>query len=153
MFSIFKRKQVKFFSDEEEASIVEAIQLAEKRTSGEIRVHIESKCRFVDPLDRAEEIFSGLKMEETQLRNAVLVYVAMQDRQLAIYADKGIFEKAGAEFWHKEAGMMLQQFNKNNYAKGIIQVIHEIGEALSSFFPYDEKIDKNELPDQIAFGR
>ncbi len=67
---------------------------AEKETSGEVRLYIENKCRFVDPLDRAAEIFLQLKMNETANRNAVLVYVAKQHRQLAVFADEGIYNKS-----------------------------------------------------------
>jgi len=54
---------------------------------------VESRCRYVDPLDRAAEVFANLKMEQTDARNAVLVYVALKDRQLALLGDKGIHEK------------------------------------------------------------
>ncbi len=153
ILSIFKRKQPQFFSEEENIKIVQAIQSAERRTSGEIRLHVESNCRFVDALDRAAEIFYALKMEATELRNAVLVYVAIKDKQLAIFADENIYIKAGTEFWKNEVQTMLSQFNKENHAVGLVQVIHEIGEILSRHFPYDEKIDKNELPDEILFGK
>jgi len=80
--------------------IVAAIGQAERQTSGEIRVFVESRCRFVNPLDRAAEVFTGLKMDQTAQRNAVLVYVALKDRQLALYGDKGIHEKVGDAFWN-----------------------------------------------------
>ena len=95
--SLFKKKE--FFSQEENEKIVQSIRDAEKCTSGEVRVFVESKCKFLDPLDRALEIFADLKMENTEDRNAVLVYVALKDRQLAVYADKGIHEKVGDQFW------------------------------------------------------
>ncbi|WP_431211414.1 TPM domain-containing protein [Puia sp. P3] len=66
---------------DEQQQIVAAIQSAERLTSGEIRVFIERHCRYVDPLDRATEVFAGLKMEQTSARNGVLVYVALRDRQ------------------------------------------------------------------------
>ena len=153
MFSLFKKKKTVFFSKEENQSIVHAIQEAEKHTSGEIRVFVESKCKFVDPLDRAFEIFSELKMQDTQDRNAVLVYVALKDRQLAVYADKGIHEKVGEQFWQDVVQTILSHFNKENYAEGISRCIKEIGEGLKVNFPYDKDTDKNELPDEIIFGR
>ena len=67
-----------------------------------IRVYIESRCRFVDPLDRAAEVFAFLKMEKTSGHNAVLVYLAVKDRQLAIFGDQGIHEKVGEVFWQKQ---------------------------------------------------
>jgi len=153
MFSFFKPKQQKFFSPEEEAKIINAIREAEQQTSGEIRLYIESKNRFVDPLDRAAEIFAELNMYQTANRNGVLVYVAMAHHELAVYADEGIFKKAGQEFWNTAARTMISEFKKNNFAEGLIEVIDKTGQLLKTHFPYDATTDKNELPDDIVFGR
>src|SRR5436190_24084753 len=115
MLSLFKRKQKKFFSEEEETKIINAIREAEQQTSGEVRLYIESKCRFVDPLDRAVEIFVQLQMHQTANRNAVLVYVALEHHQLAVYADEGIYKKAGQEFWNNAVRTMISEFKKENY--------------------------------------
>ena len=88
-------KQKNFFTEEEQKLIAEAIRNAERRTSGEIRVFVESRCSYVNPLDRAVEIFISLKMDQTAERNAVLLYVATKDRQLAIFGDEGIHKKVG----------------------------------------------------------
>ncbi len=151
MFSLLKRKP--FFNLAEQRQIIDAIRIAEQRTSGEIRLYIESRCRFMDPVDRAAEVFFNLRMNETDERNAVLIYMAFKDHQLAIFGDEGIYRKTGAEFWRTEVQHMLAQFNKDNYVQGFITVITEIGEALYLHFPYNEKTDKNELPDDIVFGK
>jgi uncharacterized membrane protein len=148
----FFRKKV-FFTPAENQLIVRAIQAAEMQTSGEIRVYVESHCRFVDAVDRAAEVFHGLKMEETAARNAVLVYIAMKDRQLALYGDKGIHEKVGDAFWNEKVKIILSHFDRKSYAEGIGRIVAEIGDALKMHFPYDGKTDKNELPDEIVFGR
>ncbi len=153
MFGLFRKKITDFFTAEEKAIIVAAIKDAERMTSGEVRVFIEGKCRFVNALDRAEEIFNGLKMAKTDDRNAVLVYVALQDRQLAVFGDVGIHERVGTEFWNTEVQKMIADFNKANYAAGIAQVVNDIGEALHKHFPYAHDTDKNELPDEIVFGQ
>ena len=140
------------FSEPENKGIVDAIREAEQRTSGEVRVFIESTCKYVDPLDRAAEVFYSLKMDNTSEHNAVLVYVALKDHQLALFADKGIHEKTGRHFWKKEVELMLAHFNKNDYALGIQTVVRQIGEALHQHFPYNGETDKNELPDDIVFG-
>ncbi|HVZ97106.1 MAG TPA: TPM domain-containing protein [Chitinophagaceae bacterium] len=147
------RKTRKFFSEEENEQIVQSIRDAEKSTSGEIRVFVESKCRFVDALDRAAEIFMKLDMQKTQHRNAVLVYVALKDRQLALFGDEGIHQKLGNKYWHDAVKKMIAHFNKENYAAGISQCVKEVGEALHFHFPYDKSTDKNELPDEIVFGK
>lgn len=142
-----------FFSDVEKKQIIAAIQEAEQQTSGEIRVYVESRCRFVDPLDRAAEVFTILKMHQTSGHNAVLMYLAVKDRQLAVFGDKAIHEKVGEAFWKEEVNQMLSHFQQDHYADAISKVIQDIGHALKSHFPYDRQTDINELPDDIVFGR
>ncbi len=148
----FGRKRARhFFSEQDEQRIVEAIRNAERRTSGEIRVFIESRCRFVDPVDRAAEVFFGLKMEKTDDRNGVLLYVAMKDHQLAIFGDEGIHRVVGSGYWNAEVEKILGEFNAEHHVEGIIAVVRDIGEALTAHYPYTKE-DKNELPDNIVFG-
>jgi uncharacterized membrane protein len=142
-----------FFSEEEKKQIVDAIRDAEQQTSGEVRVYVESKCRFVDPLDRATEVFSILKMGNTTAHNAVLIYLAVKDRQLAVFGDHAIHEKVGENFWKEQVIHMLSHFQKDHYADATTKVIMDIGGALKQHFPYDRQTDINELPDDIVFGR
>jgi uncharacterized membrane protein len=151
LFSLFRKKD--FFSEEEKQQIIEAVRNAERMTSGEVRVFVENRCSYMDAIDRAKEIFAELKMYETNDRNAVLVYVALKDKQLAIFGDEGIHSKLGYEYWNAEVKKMIDNFNKENYAKGIEQVVEDIGEALTQLFPYNNDTDKNELPDHIVFGK
>ena len=153
LLDFFKPKPKDVFTDAEEAAIVDAIRIAEQRTSGEVRVFIESRCRYVDAFDRAAEVFFHLKMDQTEMRNATLVYVAIKDHQLAVFGDEGIHCKVAKGFWETEVGNMLQEFDKDNIPQGIIGVVRDIGQALYQHFPYDAKTDKNELPDDIVFGR
>ena len=141
-----------FFSKEENEKIVLSIQDAERQTSGEIRLFVEGHCKYVDPLDRAAEIFANLQMEKTELRNGVLFYVAVKDKQLAIFADSGIHAAAGDKFWKETVRQILSVFSKESVVAGIIATVAKIGDALKSHFPYDKEVDKNELPDEIIFG-
>lgn len=152
MFSLFKKKAEDFFAPHEKQIITAAIKQAEKQTSGEVRVFIESKCNYVNAIDRAKELFDKLDMFKTASSNAVLVYVALKHRQLAVYADNGIYEKTGKDFWLHQVNTMLEHFNKEDYVDGIASVVVKIGEALQYHFPY-EKNDINELPDDIVFGK
>ena len=153
MLSFLKRKPKPLLSDESNHLVVKAIQHAEERTSGEIRVYVESRCRFVDAIDRAAEIFGKLQMEKTEQRNAVLVYIALKDRQLAIFGDEGIHQRVGEAYWKERVADMIHSFNREDYAKGIAECVIQVGEALHHHFPYDKNTDKNELPDTIVFGR
>jgi uncharacterized membrane protein len=147
------QKKKEFFTAEEKQLIVEALRNAERLTSGEVRVFVENRCSYMDAIDRAAELFFKLRMNNTVDRNAVLVYVAMKDHQLAVFGDEGIHQKVGAEYWNKEVQQMIRNFNRDNYAEGIKEVVTNIGEALTKFFPYDNSKDKNELPDEIVFGK
>lgn len=153
MLSFFKRRQKKFFSEEEEQKIISSIIEAEQQTSGEVRLYVESRNRFVDPLDRAAEIFLQLKMQETVNRNAVLVYVATDHHELAVFADEGIYNKAGQQFWNSAVQTMINEFRKDHFAEALSEIIYKTGQLLKTHFPYDAAIDKNELPDNIVFGK
>ena len=152
MFQLF-RSEKPFFPEEGTRLIVKAIRQAEKSTSGEVRVYVESRCPWMDAIDRAAEIFFKLKMDKTEQRNGVLVYVAMKDRQLAVFGDEGIHRIVGTEYWNNRVAEMLTSFNKDDYAQGIAEAVIQIGDALQTHFPYDRETDKNELPDDIVFGR
>jgi len=153
MWNPFKRSADTLLSASDKQMLVEAIQLAEKNTSGEIRVYVETKLGKGDALSRATEIFFKHKMNETRQRNAVLIYVAVNDKKLAIYADQGIYEKVGIEFWYSQVQEMTGHFKTMNYVLGISTVIKEIGQALSEHFPYDGATDTNELSDEIMIGK
>ena len=154
MLKIFPwQKKKAFFSEEENRQLVDAIQKSEQQTSGEVRVYVESKCKYVDALDRAQEIFVSLKMHETELRNATLVYVAVKDRQAAVFGDEGIHQKVGGQYWQDVVTKMLLHFKSQKLVDGVCQGIHDLGQALKTYFPYNSDTDKNELPDEIVFGR
>ncbi|SFW88481.1 TPM domain-containing protein [Chitinophaga sancti] len=147
---LFPKKEL--LTEAEKQQLVQAIRHAERMTSGEIRVFVESHCKFVDPLDRAQQIFVRLSLEKTRLRNGVLLYFALKDKQYAIAGDKGIHEKVGQEFWKEKSQSMLAHFAQGQVVKGIAACIIEIGEALCVHFPH-EGDDINELPDDIVVGR
>jgi len=147
------QKKKDFFTEEEKQQLIDAIQKAEQQTSGEVRIFVESKCRYVDALDRAQEIFFTLKMNETELRNGTLIYVAIKDKQAAVFGDEGIHQKVGEQYWKDVVTKMLLLFRNEKLVDGICQGIHDLGQALKFYFPYNSDTDKNELPDEIVFGR
>jgi uncharacterized membrane protein len=141
----------KFLSKEEEQQVIEAIQSAEYQTGGEIRVHIESVCRG-NVLDRAAWLFKSLKMQDTALRNGVLIYLSTNDRKFAIIGDSGINAVVPAGFWDDVKDLMISHFSKGNLVQGFVLGIEKVGEKLKEFFPYQEG-DVNELPDEISYGK
>jgi uncharacterized membrane protein len=152
IFSFFNKPK-KFFSATDNEQIVQAIRNAEKETSGEVRVYVESRNPLVNVMDRASEIFFKLKMEKTDDRNAVLLYIAIKDKELALFGDEGIYKKVGAAYWDSEVKSMIAHFSKDNISNGIEQCVQHIGQTLKEKFPYNSVTDKNELPDEIVFGK
>jgi len=140
----------KFFTKEQKTEIVEAIKEAEKETSGEIRLHIESSSKK-DTLERTVQLFEKLKMHETQLRNGTLIYLAIKDHNFAIFGDEGINEVVPDDFWQDVRNIMQKEFATGNFVKGLSDGIKKIGEKLKQYFPYQDD-DVNELPDEISMG-
>jgi len=139
-----------FLTASEEQAIVEAIQVAEKNTSGEIRIHIE-KSTDLPPMERALEVFHFLKMDTTALRNGVLFYVAVESKKFAILGDEGINNKVPENFWDSEKELVFSYFKKNEYSKGLELAILEVGKKLKEYFPYQSD-DTNELSNEISKG-
>ena len=139
-----------FLTKEEEQEIVEAIHMAEKNTSGEIRVHIE-KATSIDAFDRAMEVFHELKMDETQLKNGVLIYLAVDDRHFVICGDKGINDVVQNDFWDCTRDIMVTQFKEGNFKQGLINGILRAGEQLQKYFPWEDG-DTNDLSNEISKG-
>ena len=143
-------KVEEFLTKAEEQEIIAAIGVAEKNTSGEIRVHIE-KENTIAPLDRAMEVFRNLNMENTQERNGVIIYVAVKSKHFAIYGDKGINEKVSADFWDSTKEVMQNHFKNGNFKQGLIDGILKAGDQLKTHFPYQND-DTNELSNEISKG-
>ena len=139
-----------FLTKEEEQAIVEAIRMAEKETSGEIRVHIE-KTTSKAPYDRALEVFHNLEMDATELQNGVLIYLAVEDHKFVICGDKGINDLVPKDFWDCTKEVMTTQFKKKNFKQGLIDGITRAGEQLKKYFPYQDG-DTNELSNEISKG-
>ena len=139
-----------YFTADRRKLITDAISAAEKKTSGEIRVHIENRCPE-DVLDHAAFIFEKLDMHKTQLRNGVLIYLALHDHKFAILGDSGINQRVPMGFWSGISEQMKAGFKTGRYAETLAQAIRSAGNALSQHFPRDVR-DINELSNDISFG-
>lgn len=139
-----------FLTPEQKERINQAIREAELSTSGEIRVHMERKCKG-SALDRAAYLFEKLSMHKTALRNGVLFYLAVDDHQFAILGDAGINAVTAEDFWDHIRNKVMEEFLQGRFAAGLETGIRMAGEKLKEHFPYLEG-DVNELPDEISFG-
>lgn len=140
-----------FFSEQQKSIIVDAIANAELNTSGEVKVHIDNKCKG-NVLDVAAEWFNKLAMHKTELRNGVLFYLAVDDHKFAILGDKGINEKVPPDFWDTIRDTMLAEFKQNRFAEGLIKGIEMAGEKLKTHFPRKTD-DINELSNDLSFEK
>jgi uncharacterized membrane protein len=143
-----KDKTKEFFTKEQEAEIVAAIKAAENRTSGEIRVHVESHTDEPN-LEHAKKVFEEVGMTQTELRNGVLFYLAVEDRQFSIIGDAGIDAVTPDDFWDSIRDTAQAHFKKGEFTKGLIAGIEMAGKALKEYFPVADD-DINELPDEIS---
>jgi len=139
-----------FLSKEQKILVENAIKEAERNTSGEIRVHLETEIKG-DVLDRAAYLFEYLGMHKTAQRNGVLFYLATKSRKFAILGDAGINAKVPADFWDQIKENMGAAFAEGKFAEGLSQGILTAGQQLKNHFPY-QKDDVNELSNDISFG-
>ena len=139
-----------FFTDEQSKLIQQSIADAERMCSGEIRVHIDIRCKG-DVMAQAKKVFEKLKMHKTAERNGVLIYLALADKKMAILGDKGINEKVPEGFWDLAYSSMRNFLAEANYTEGLVVGIGMAGEKLRTYFPY-QKDDSNELSNEISYG-
>lgn len=140
-----------FFTKEQQTKILESVKEAEKATSGEVRVHIETSCNE-DVLDRAAWIFGKLGMQKTAQRNGVLFYLAVNDRKFAILGDAGINAVVPAGFWDEISLLLAKNFREGHFTEGLCEGIILAGQQLKAHFPYQRE-DVNELSDEISFDK
>ena len=139
-----------FLGDKDKADILVAISDAESQTSGEIRLHVESRCKG-EVLDRAASVFETLAMHKTELRNGVLFYLASEDRQFAILGDGGINAVVPEGFWDEVKNTVIAGLAEGKAGEGLAAGIRLAGEQLAAHFPVADD-DVNELSDDISFG-
>lgn len=138
-----------FFTPAQQDAITAAIAGAERKCSGEIRVHLTPRCRF-SPVKAARRVFNRLKMYQTRQRNAVLVYLAPMSRKLAIIGDSAINERVDKNYWNEEVRILAKALSQGQYAEGIIEAVERIGRKLAEHFP-PEADDQNELSNEISY--
>ena len=138
-------------SAEQEQALVDAISQAELNTSGEIRIHLEKSTGNSSAEQRAKQWFGKLEMHKTAEKNGVLLYLAIQDRQLALWAGEGINEKVPADFWQEIIDLMISEFKEGHFSGGLIDGVEKTGKALGEFFPRKDD-DVDELSNEISKG-
>jgi len=138
-------------SEAQEQALVEAITAAELYTSGELRIHLEKSTGRKGAQARAKALFGVLKMHKTAEKNGVLFYLAVEDKQLAIWAGEGINAKVPDDFWEEIVALIIAEFKQGHFSEGLIAGVEKAGRALGEFFPRQED-DVDELSNEISKG-
>ena len=143
------KKHFSIFSvpDIDHARVVAAIQVAEKKTSGELRVLL-ARHKAPDAVAAARRHFERLGMTHTKHRNGVLIFLAPRSRTFAVIGDTGVHEKCGDAFWRELAGAMSEYFTRGDFTAGLEHGVERAGALLAEHFPPTAG-DRNELPDDI----
>jgi uncharacterized membrane protein len=136
-------------ADEDLAAVSHAIALAERETSGEIRVHLEHRLPAGDPLTRARQVFTELGMERTRERNGVLIYLAFADHQLAVLGDAGIHASVETGYWDRLRDLLVGRLRQGRAREALVEAVAEVGQALRAHFPRRPD-DTNELSDRVS---
>lgn len=132
-----------------------AIAASEARHGGEIRFAVEASLDTALLLkghtarDRAVQVFSDLRVWDTEANNGVLVYVLLADRDVEIVGDRGIHAKVGEAGWEPACRAMEAEFRAGRYEAGAVKGVEAVGALLERHFPRTGG-DLNELPDRPA---
>ena len=144
----------RLFSEADLAAIADAVARAETATSAEIRVHLERRVhrwpgQRADALRRARKVFAHLGMHLTAERHGVLIYLAIEDRQLAVVGDEGIHRRVGDTYWEAVRDVMIAKLREGRALDAVLAGIAAVGGVLADHFPRRPD-DRNELSDQVS---
>lgn len=143
------------FSESDLDAIARAVADAETATSAEIRVHFERRvprargAPRADALGRARDVFAQLEMHRTALRHGVLIYLALEDRQVAIVGDEGIHARVGDAYWPQIRDLMVERLRRGESRAAVVDAVSELGRSLARHFPRQPG-DSNELSDSVS---
>jgi uncharacterized membrane protein len=142
----------RLLSDADFDAIAAAVHEAERSTSGEIRVHLERRLPAgADVLARAGHVFTHLKMHATAERNAVLIFLSVEDRKLAIVGDRGVHARVGEEYWPRVRDAMVERLRAGAARDAIVHAVIDVGLVLAKFFP-PRPGHSNQLSDDVSLN-
>jgi uncharacterized membrane protein len=130
--------------------IVAAIREAEAHTSGQIRVFV-SHHKSHDALRSARQSFAKLKMNQTALHNAVLIFVAPVSHQFAVVGDTAVQTKCGEDFWRTVIAEIQPRMKQGDFTSALIHGVEKVGSVLATHFPADSNT-KDDLSDAVFEG-
>lgn len=137
-----------FLSSSERKKVEDAIAAAEKTTSAEIKFIIARHC-LGDIRDKAASLFHQNRLDQTELRNAVLILLVTTNHEFLIFGDEGIHSKVGDTFWQDVRDTMSEQFRHDAFSDGLCLAIGQIGDKLGEHFPIQQN-DVNEIANEVV---
>jgi uncharacterized membrane protein len=144
----------RLFSADDFTAMADAVRRAEAGTSAEIRVHLERRVHRLplqrpDALRRARKVFAHLGMHLTAERHGVLIYLAIEDRKLAVVGDEGIHRYVGDAYWETVRDLMVARMAEGRALEAVMAGVAEVGRVLAMHFPRRPD-DRNELSDLVS---
>ncbi len=134
-------------------AIERAVAEGEKTHRGQVRFVVEAELHLnqlwhgVTARQRALEIFSSLRVWDTEENNGVLIYVLLADRKVEIVADRGIHRHAGDERWRAICREIELHYRKGDFSAGSVAGVQKISAELAFYYPSHGE-HANELPDR-----
>ena len=145
----------KIFSESDLDDISAAVGRVERTAAAEVRVHLErtvhcARGETPDALVRAQSLFQHLGMHKTRHRNGVLVYLALEDRKLAIVGDEAIHAHVGDAYWARVRDLMVQHLRAEAPRDAVVHAVEDLGRVLTQHFPRDPGDAPGDLPNEVS---
>lgn len=137
-----------YFTADETRRLVKAIGAAEKGNRGEVRVHVEGRCKG-EALERAKAVFGQLKMHETRDGTGVLLYVAVRDHKAAVFAGEGIVARGEGGFWDEVVRTVADGYRDGDPVAGFEAALAKVGDLLREAVPGEDDAG-DELPNAVT---
>jgi len=125
----------------------ENLHLGELRFAVEAGLHWRALLGKITPRERAVEVFSQLRVWDTEHNTGVLIYLLLAERQVEIVADRGIHAKVGNQVWNDICRAMERHFRQDRFEQGVVEGVQAITTQLQCHFPANPTANPNELPD------
>jgi len=145
----------KVFSEHDLEAIAVAVGLVERSADAEVRVHLERRVHHergetADALKRAQAVFQHLGMHKTRHRNGVLVYLALDDRKLAIVGDEAIHAHVGDAYWARVRDLMVSHLKAEAPRDAVVHAVEDLGRVLATHFPRQSGDAPGDLSNEVS---
>ena len=145
----------KIFSERDLDDIAAAVGRVERTAAAEVRVHLERRVHHArgeapDALARAQALFQHLGMHETRHRNGVLVYLALEDRKLAIVGDEAIHAHVGDAYWAHVRDLMVRHLRAEAPRDAVVHAVEDLGRVLAEHFPRESGDGPGDLTNDVS---